>query len=140
MKVQVQRIGDTELPRYSKKGDAGLDLCSAEETILKPNEKKIIRTGIKIAIPEGYVGLIWDRSGIAAKNGIHTMAGVVDSGYRGEICVVMKNLGEEEFRVTKNMRICQMVIQPVLRADIEESDSLDETERKDSGFGSSGIS
>ena len=92
-----------------------------------------------MAIPEGHVGLIWDRSGMAAKHGLHCLAGVVDSGYRGEIGVVMKHLGDEPFTVEKNMRIAQMLIQPVAAATIEEADSLEETDRGKDGFGSTGL-
>ncbi|MEM4336872.1 MAG: dUTP diphosphatase [Candidatus Woesearchaeota archaeon] len=139
MKLKIQRVSDVPLPKYSKKGDAGIDLCSAEETIIKPNERKIIKTGIKVAIPQGYAGLVWDRSGLAAKKGIHIMAGVIDSGYRGEVRVVLKNLGEEEFKISKGMRICQMLIQPVVNAEVEEVKCLEETERNINGFGSSGL-
>lgn len=116
-----------------------MDLFSSIDVILKPGENKLIKTGIKMAIPSGYAGLIWDRSGLAAKNSIHVLAGVVDSGYRGEVCVVLKNLGNEDFAVSKNMRIAQMLIQPVASATIKESHSLDETARNEDGFGSTGI-
>jgi dUTP pyrophosphatase len=140
MKLRIQRITkEVEMPSYAHQGDAAFDLRSADEISLKPGEKKIIKTGLKMAIPEGYVGLIWDRSGLAAKNGIHVLAGVVDSGYRGEVGVVLKNLGEDEIQITKNMRIAQMLIQPVLSPVIEESDSLDETKRGEGGFGSTGL-
>ena len=83
MKLQIQRITkEVDMPSYSHEGDAAFDLRTAEEGVLKPGEKKCFKTGLKMAIPEGYVGLIWDRSGLAAKNGIHVLAGVVDSGYR----------------------------------------------------------
>ncbi len=137
MKVQIKRVDkEIELPKYAKKGDAALDLSSAEEHIILPSEKKNIRTGIKMAIPEGHVGLVWDRSGLAAKHSIHTIAGVIDSGYRGEIGVVLVNLGKEEFRVQKGMRIAQLLIQPVADAELEEVSELEETERGASGFGS----
>ena len=138
MEIKIQRISDVEMPSYAHAGDAALDLRSAEETILKPGEKKIIKTGIKMAIPGGHVGLIWDKSGLAAKNSIHVLAGVVDSSYRGEVGVVLKNLGDGELMITKNMKIAQMLIQPVLSAIIQESDSLDDTERGEGGFGSTG--
>jgi dUTP pyrophosphatase len=124
---------------YAQQGDAGFDLRSAEDVTLTPGEKKIVKTGIKIAIPEKHVGLIWDRSGMAAKHEIHALAGVVDSGYRGEVGVVLKNLSDKEFEIEKNMRIAQMLIQPVVSAMIEEVDSLEDTERGDGGFGSTGM-
>ena len=138
MKLKIQRIADVEMPSYAKEGDAAFDLRAAEETLLKPGQKAIVKTGLKMAIPENHVGLVWDRSGLAAKNGIHVLAGVVDSGYRGEIMVVLKNLGEADVEIIKNMRIAQMLIQPVVSAQIEEAESLDETERGGGGFGSTG--
>src|SRR3989344_2242062 len=110
MKVQVQRIADVDMLSYAKQGDAAFDLRSAEEGILAPNEKRVFKTGIKMAIPLNHVGLIWDRSGLAAKHGLHCLAGVIDSGYRGEIGVVLKNLGHEPIEITKNMRIAQMLV------------------------------
>ena len=89
-------------------------------------------------IPAGFVGLVWDRSGMAAKHSIHTFAGVIDSSYRGEICIVLKNFGSQDFHVTKNMRIAQLVIQPYLQVEITEGE-LDDTKRGESGFGSSGM-
>ena len=93
-----------------------------------------------MAIPLGYVGLIWDRSGLAAKHSLHTMAGVIDSGYRGEVGVVMINLGKDEFVVEKGMRIAQIIIQPCLNVDVAEVESLDDdTDRGAGGFGSTGV-
>lgn len=139
VKIKIQKIHpDAIVPKYAHDGDAGMDLHSSENYILKQGDKVLVSTGICMAIPKGYVGLIWDRSGLAAKNSIHVLAGVVDSGYRGEVCVVLKNLSNEEFKVTKNMRIAQMLIQPVVSVVIEESDSLDKTNRDKNGFGSTG--
>lgn len=140
MEVKIKKIDkELDLPCYSKPGDAAFDLRSSEEKEIKPGEKKIFKTGIKMAIPENHVGLIWDRSGLAANNGIHVMAGVVDSHYRGEICIVLKNLGEEAFKVERNMRIAQMVIQPFVSANLKEVEELDDTERGENKFGSTGL-
>ena len=139
MEIKIKRLDKTmDLPSYIHKGDAAIDLRSSEEFVLKKKMQKVVKTGIKVAIPEGYAGLIWDRSGLAAKNSLHVLAGVVDSGYRGEIGVVIINLGEEDFKIEKNMRIAQMIIQPVANANITEVDELDETHRNEKGFGSSG--
>ncbi len=139
IKVKIKKIKDNAvIPKYAHKGDAGVDLYSTEDYTLKPEESILVSTGVSMAIPDGYVGLIWDRSGLAVKNSLHVLAGVVDSGYRGEVCVVLKNLGHEDFKVTKGMRIAQMLIQPVMSAEIEESDSLEETSRNEGGFGSTG--
>jgi len=134
----MQKLNGMDLPGYSHQGDAGFDLYSSGNFILKPMEKKLVTTGIKIEIPEGYVGLIWDRSGLAAKHSLHNLAGVVDAHYRGEVKVVVINLGNETFEITKGMRIAQMLIQSVVSVEIEESDSLSETVRGEGGFGSTG--
>ena len=130
---------DAIIPKYAHEGDAAFDFYSVEDVLLKIGEKKLIKTGIKMAIPENHVGLIWDRSGLAAKNGIHVMAGVIDSIYRGEILIVLKNLGEGDFQIEKGMRIAQMLIQPVMTAKLEEVESLDDTERAENNFGSTGL-
>jgi len=138
LKIRMQKMNGMELPEYAHEGDAGFDLYSSDNFVLKPMEKKLVTTGIKIEIPAGYVGLIWDRSGLAAKHSLHNLAGVIDSHYRGEIKIVVINLGNETFEITKGMRIAQMLIQPVVSAEIEESESLSETTRGEQGFGSTG--
>lgn len=139
MKVKIKRLNsEVMLPKYANSGDAGMDFYSAEECTLKPGERKTVKTGVSMAIPEGFVGLFWDRSGLASKKGIKIMAGVIDSGYRGEIGIVLKNLGDETFVIERNMRIAQMLIQPILSPELEEVDSLEGTERGDGGFGSTG--
>lgn len=131
---------EVELPKYIRENDAAFDLRSAEDKVLAPGEKTIVKTGLRMAIPSGHVGLIWDRSGLAAKHSLHCLAGVIDCTYRGEVGVVMKNLGDAPFEVEKNMRIAQMLIQPVTTPKIVEVDDLDEdTVRGSNGFGSSGV-
>jgi len=137
--VKVQKVSDVSLPSYAHEGDAGLDIYSAEDCVLGIGETRAVKTGIKMAIPHGYVGLVWDRSGLAVRNSLHTLAGVIDSGYRGEISIVMNNLGKADINISKNMRIAQLLIQPVERVKIIESDSLDETKRGHGGFGSTGL-
>lgn len=140
IKILMQRLDkDIELPKFAYDHDAAVDLRSSMDISLKPGEKQIVKTGIKMAVPKGYAGLIWDRSGMAAKYSIHTMAGVIDSGYRGEVGIVMINLGTEEFFIEKGMRIAQILIQPVLNTDIIEVEDLDKTDRGEGGFGSSGF-
>lgn len=140
MKIKIKRIDkDLPLPAYTKDLDAALDLRSAEEGIISPGETRTFRTGMIFAIPKGYVGLVWDRSGMAAKHSIHTMAGVLDAGYRGELILVLKNLGEHDFRVERGMRIAQLVVQPVLNADVVEVDELDDTQRGENRFSSTGL-
>jgi len=132
-------VGDAVVPKYANPGDAGMDFFANEEVIIKPNQRKLVNTGISMAIPLGYVGLIWDKSGIASKHGIKTMAGVIDSSYRGEIKILLHNLSAEEFKIEKGTKIAQMLIQPVEQKEIIEVESLDETKRGTGGFGSSGV-
>ncbi len=140
-KIKIKKINENaKVPNYAHQGDAGLDFYSAEENyILKPGERKGFSTGIKMEIPNKYVGLIWDKSGLAAKYGMKMMAGVIDSTYRGEVIVVLINLGNKEYLVEKNAKIAQMLIQKIEKAEIEIVKSLDITKRGDGGFGSTGI-
>jgi dUTP pyrophosphatase len=138
MKLKVKKIQvDAKVPHYSHKGDAGLDLFSSVDSVLNKGEVKAVPTGIQVAVPEGHVGLIWDKSGISLK-GVHRLAGVIDSGYRGEVRVVMANLGEKLFVVKRGMKIAQLLIQPVMDVEVVEVDELEETSRGQNGFGSTG--
>jgi dUTP pyrophosphatase len=138
MELKVKRIHDSaKLPSYGHKGDAGLDLFSSNNCVLTKGEVKAIATGIQVEIPVGYVGLVWDKSGISL-NGIHRLAGVIDSGYRGEVKVVMANLGDRDFSVEKGMKIAQLLIQPILEVTVINVDKLGETSRGENGFGSTG--
>jgi len=136
--LKVKRLGDAKLPTYHHEGDAGLDLYSAEEVTLLPGKKIGVKTGAAVAIPDGYVGLIWDKSGISMKYGLKTLGGVIDSGYRGEVIVGMVNLGDEPHTFEKGDKVAQMIIQKKESVSIEEVDELDDTDRGDKGFGSSG--
>ena len=107
--------------------------------VLSAKGKVIVPTGVKMAIPEGFAGFIWDRSGLAANSSLHCLAGVVDSGYRGEVKVVLVNLSKHDMYIMKGMRIAQMVIQKIEHPILEEVESLDETKRNDGGFGSTGL-
>ena len=126
------------IPKYAHYGDAGFDLHSTGEYIVKPKETAIVKTGIQIEIPNGYFGSIRDRSGLAVKHSIHTLAGVVDSGYRGEVKVALINLGEIEFIIREKDRIAQMIIHPYEFCNFREVEDISETSRGDGGFGSSG--
>ncbi len=138
--IKVKKLSeDAILPKYAKADDAGMDFYSNQDTQILPNERKLINTGISIAIPKGYVGLIWDKSGIATKHGVKTMAGVIDSGYRGEIKILFHNLSNETYLIEKNKKIAQMLIQPVEQREIVEVEELDNTDRGTGGFGSTGI-
>jgi len=139
MELKVKRIHpDAKLPLSHHKGDAGLDLFSVVDYVLGVKQVKPIPTGIKIAVPEGYVGLIWDKSGLSLR-GVHRLAGVVDSGYRGEVQVVLINLGSKPFSIQKGMKIAQLLIQPVAQVKVTEAEDLDQTSRGENGFGSTGL-
>jgi dUTP pyrophosphatase len=113
-------------------------LFTLHEGIIKKGEKVVFGTGIALAIPESCVGLIWDKSGLAAKQGITCLGGVIDTQYRGEIMVTLANLGSEDCIITEHQKIAQLLIQKVKLPRVEEVDELDETERGKSGFGSTG--
>ena len=140
MKVMIQRIDkDNEMVKYAHDGDAAFDIRSSRDVTLSAGGKVIAPAGIKMAIPDGFAGFIWDRSGLAANSSLHCLAGVVDSGYRGEVKVVLVNLSKHDMYIKKGMRIAQMVIQKIEHPILEEVESLDETKRNDGGFGSTGL-
>ncbi|MFT4415111.1 dUTP diphosphatase [Fredinandcohnia humi] len=132
---------DARLPLQANPGDAGLDLFSAEERIIKPGEAALLKTGIIIELPEGTEAQVRPRSGLALKYSVTVLnsPGTIDEGYRGEIGVILINHGKEEFKVEKQMRIAQMVIAPVAKVTIQQVDVVSSSERGDGGFGSSGI-
>ena len=138
------KLLDPELPvpAYAKPGDAGADLRSRIDFELEPGERALVPTGVAIALPEGYVGLVHPRSGLAIKNGITIVnaPGTVDSGYRGELMVTLLNTDKtKSFHVERGDRIAQLVIQKYEHATFTVVDELEQTERGSSGFGSSGI-
>lgn len=132
-----------QAPVYAHSGDAGADLVCVEAVSLKPGERRLVPTGLAIALPDGYVGLVHPRSGLANKHGIGIVntPGTVDAGYRGELKVCLINLDPTEVvELPAGSRIAQLVIQEVIRADFKQVESLSETDRNASGFGSTGIS
>ncbi len=142
MKLLVEKINQKAIiPFQAHEGDAGMDLFSVEEVVLKPMERKLIHTGIKIQLPKNTEAQIRPRSGLALKNGITVLntPGTIDEGYRGEIGIILINLGAEEFKVEEGMKIAQMVIKPTLTLDVEEVVKLTETTRGEGGFGSTGV-
>jgi len=139
MELKVKKIHPAaKLPLYGHPGDAGFDLFACVDRSLAPGALAPVPTGIQMAIPKGFVGLVWDKSGVSLK-GVHRLAGVVDAGYRGEVQVVLINLGREVYDIKAGMKIAQMLIQPVQTADILETESLDDTSRGEGGFGSTGL-
>jgi dUTP pyrophosphatase len=130
------------MPAYAHKTDAGIDLYSAIDCVLKPYDRKLIPSGIKLAIPEGYAGFVQPRSGLAIKNGISLVnsPGLIDSGYRGEVCIIMINLDKDmDFIIKKGDKICQLVIKKTEQANLIEVEELDASDRGEGGFGSTGI-
>lgn len=139
MKIKIKKLNsEAKLPRYAHKEDAGMDLFSIQDLILKPKHRAVVKTGISIELPKGYVSLVWDKSGIASK-GIKTMGGVIDSGYRGEYKVVLVNLSSENFEIKKGQKIAQVLIQKVENPKIEVVENLSESSRAEGGFGSTGV-
>jgi dUTP pyrophosphatase len=138
----VRRLdADLPLPSYAHPGDAGADLRAAADLTLAPGERSLVPTGVALAIPDGWVGLVHPRSGLAAKHGISIVnaPGTVDAGYRGEILVNLINLDPRDaFTVRRGDRIAQLVVQQVARVEFLEVDSLEDTSRGDTGHGASG--
>ena len=147
VRVAVQRLAhgdDLPLPTYVTEGAAGMDLMAAlpanETMTLGPGQRALVPTGLAIALPKGFEAQVRPRSGLAAKHGITVLnaPGTVDADYRGEVSVILINLGTEDFAITRGLRVAQMVIAPVTRAVWTETDALSETDRGAGGFGSTG--
>lgn len=141
LNIPVVRLTDTAiLPTYAHVGDAGMDLYADEDIMLGSETWNVVSTGVAMSIPEGYVGLIHPRSGLAAKHGITVLnaPGTIDAGYRGEIKVILLNGTDKDFVVRRGDRIAQLVVQEFVHGDIVEVSSLDDTERSTNGFGSTG--
>ncbi len=145
MLVKVKRASGTEdlpMPSYATLGAAAFDVCAAvtDEIIIAPGKRALIPTGLHFEIPEGYEIQVRPRSGLALKNGITfpNSPGTIDSDYRGELKIIMQNLGEEPFTVKRGDRIAQLVLAPVIRADFQVVQELTETQRSHGGFGSTG--
>ncbi len=141
--VPIKRLDPTvELPAYAYEGDAGLDLRASEDVTLKPFERRLVSTGLAVAIPEGYAGFIQPRSGLALKQGL-SMAntpGLIDAHYRGELKICAINLdAHSDIVIKRGDRIAQLVIQQVPAVQLVEVENLDETDRGAGGFGSSGV-
>ena len=145
VKLRVRReaaASDLALSAYQTAGASGMDLVSAEagDVVLRPGEARLVSTGIRVSVPPGFEAQIRPRSGLALKHGITlpNSPGTIDSDYRGVVSVILMNLGREDFTVRRGMRIAQMVIQEVVRAEWDESPELDETARSAGGFGHTG--
>jgi len=141
VKVLLKRLSQRSIiPTYMTGGSSGMDLYSAEEKIIPPGKWEVISTGIAVEIPYGYEGEVRSRSGLAKNYGVFVLnsPGTIDSDYRGEVKVILMNLGDEPFKVNVGDRIAQLVISPVVRAEVIEVEELSSTERNDGGFGHTG--
>lgn len=139
MKIKVKKLKvNAILPQMMRQGDAAFDLATCEDVLLHPGETKIIPTGLVLEIPEGFVGNIRDRSGLSAKHALHTLAGIIDSNYRGEIGVVMTNLSQTDYNIKTGDRVAQMLIQKIEMTEFEEVEEVSDTNRGEAGFNSSG--
>ena len=140
MDIRVKKLSSKgTVPTKANASDAGWDLYSSEDAIIDPSNSELISTDIAMAIPDGYVGLIWDRSSMAAKRGLHRFAGVIDSGYRGEIKVCLWNSSDKYSVIKAGERVAQLLFHRVPSFSLKEVESLDDTERGKGVFGSSGL-
>ncbi|TQR48549.1 dUTP diphosphatase [Bacillus cereus] len=145
LRTKIKRVRDVELPRYAKPGDSGFDLVAAEDTIIWPGETKVVQTGLAFEIPPGYELQVRPCSGMTRNTKLRVVLGTVDSGYRGEVGVLVDNtersisLNMKAHVIEKGTRIAQGVIAPVVTAHFEEVDELSDSERGVGGFGSTGV-
>ena len=141
MKLSFKRIHpDAVLPSYAHEGDAGMDVRSVQALTIQPGRRALVKTGLVAEIPSGYEIQVRPRSGLAFKHGVTVLnsPGTVDSGYRGEIGVILSNFGDEPFPVSVGDRIAQLVVSPVTQAEISETSDVSSSERGEGGFGSTG--
>lgn len=138
--MKIKKLRDNAIaPVRATAGAAGFDLYSAEPAVLQPGARAVIPTGYAFSLPEGCVGLVWPRSGLAVNGGLDVLAGVIDADYRGEVAVVLINHGAEPVALSSGHRIAQLLIQPVLAPELIEEDDLGVTHRGAGGFGSTGV-
>lgn len=139
--VQVTLGEGATIPDYQTPGAAGMDLCCSESFAIDPMERRLVKTGLRIAVPEGFEAQVRPRSGLALRHGISMVntPGTIDSDYRGEVGVLLINFGTDTVEFSQGDRIGQLVIVPVARAEIRVVEVLDETERGEGGFGSTGV-
>jgi dUTP pyrophosphatase len=139
--VDIEVLEGGSIPSYARDGDAGADLTASEAAVVPARGRILVKTGVKIAIPYGYVGLVHPRSGLALKSGITVLntPGTIDSGYRGEVGVILYNSTDADFEVKPGDRIAQLVIQKVSTVEFNVVDALTESDRGEGGFGSTGV-
>ena len=126
------------LPKRGSALAAGLDVCSIEDLQIEPKQRAIARTGLAVAIPPGFYGRVAPRSGLAAKSGLDVLAGVIDSDYRGEICCLLYNTGDEAIALPAGSKVCQLIVEQIITPEATWASELDETARGAGGFGSTG--
>jgi len=129
---------DAIIPQYAHEGDAGMDLFSIEDKIIKPNERVSIGTGLSMEYENGFCTIIWSKSGLAINHGIITIGGLIEPNYRGEYKVLLLNTSDKDFEIKKGQKIAQLIIFPVAYAKIEKVQELSESNRGTNGFGSTG--
>ncbi|KXO00860.1 deoxyuridine 5'-triphosphate nucleotidohydrolase [Bacillus thuringiensis] len=145
LRTKIKRVRDVELPKYAKPGDSGFDLVAAEDTIIWPGETKVVPTGLAFEIPPGYELQVRPRSGMTRDTKLRVVLGTIDSGYRGEVGVLINNTeipkaaNMQAHVIEKGTRIAQGVIAPVITAHFEEVDELSDSERGTNGYGSTGV-
>ena len=129
------------LPAYAHPGDVGMDLCASEAVQIEPGHRTLVKTGLAIELPPGHEAQVRPRSGLALKHGVTVLnaPGTIDQGYRGEIGVILANLGDDLFSITPGMRIAQLVVAPVTQVQIEAVATVSDTARGTGGFGSTGV-
>jgi dUTP pyrophosphatase len=141
VKIKFKKLcPDALIPKQMREGDSGLDIYSHEDAVLEPFKVRLVKTGVSVEIPPLYEGQVRPRSGLAINHGITVLntPGTIDSNYRGEVCIILINLGQTSYQIKKGDRIAQLVITPVPKVTVEIVDELTDTARGDKGFGSSG--
>ena len=139
MNIEIKKLhDDAYLPSRNSSGDAGYDLYAIGHDVVRAGERKLVSTGVSIAIPHGYYGRIAPRSGLALNHGIDILAGVIDSGYRGELLIPLINHSSNEYTINKTERVAQLILIEIPEVKIEVTSDLDESDRNSKGFGSTG--
>lgn len=139
MKIKFKKLHpDAKIPSYAHPGDAGMDFYALERTSVKPNERVAVKTGVSMEIPDGYVGLFWDKSSIGIREGVKTVGGVIDAGFRGEILIGVVNISDKEYIFEAGHKVAQLLIQKIERPEVEEVVDLNESSRGKGMYGSTG--
>ena len=137
--IKIKKLkNDAVLPNYAHSGDAGMDMYASEDVHIRKGERAKVPTGIAMEIPEGYVGLVWDKSGLSINHGLKTLGGVIDAGYRGEIIIGIANLSSEDYTLEKGHKVAQLLIQKIESPVVEEAIELKDSHRGEKGLGSTG--